>query len=108
MTKRWDKDDELYNVTGFKSGSFVYRKYAQAKERREVLMPMFSKKAIQNIEGLVWQNAAKLASAISTMDGTRRSIDLLYAFRSFTLDTIMSFTFGNNIGALSAPDFRTP
>ena len=30
-TKRWDKDDELYNVTGFKSGSFVYRKYAQAK-----------------------------------------------------------------------------
>ncbi|KAK8098078.1 uncharacterized protein PG998_013564 [Apiospora kogelbergensis] len=107
-TKRWDKDDELYNVTGFKSGSFVYRKYAQAKERREVLMPMFSKKAIQNIEGLVWQNAAKLASAITKMNSAQQSIDLLYAFRSFTLDTIMSFTFGNNIGALDAPLFRDP
>ncbi|KAK8052918.1 hypothetical protein PG996_012219 [Apiospora saccharicola] len=114
-TKRWDKDDELYNVTGFKSGSFVYRKYAQAKayassgtERREVLMPMFSKKAIQNIEGLVWQNAAKLASAITKMNASQQSIDLLYAFRSFTLDTIMSFTFGNNIGALDAPQFRDP
>ncbi|KAK8085380.1 hypothetical protein PG997_006651 [Apiospora hydei] len=106
MTKRWDKDDELYNVTGFKSGSFVYRKYAQAKERREVLMPMFSKKAIHNIEGLVWENATKLASAIANVNRTRQSIDLLYAFRSFTLDTIMSFTFGNNIGALNAPHFR--
>ncbi|KAK7932491.1 Cytochrome P450 monooxygenase yanH [Apiospora marii] len=108
LTKRWDKDDELYNVTGFKSGSFVYRKYAKAKERREVLMPMFSKKAIQNIEGLVWQNAAKLASAITKMNATQQSIDLLFAFRSFTLDTIMSFTFGNNIGALDAPQFRDP
>lgn len=53
VSKRWDKDDGLYSVPGFKSGSFVFRKYAQAKERRDVLMPMFSKKAIQNIEGLV-------------------------------------------------------
>ncbi|GAB7357362.1 hypothetical protein MBLNU459_g8308t1 [Dothideomycetes sp. NU459] len=33
------------------------------------------------------------------------SVDLLYAFRSFTLDTIMCFTFGNCINALDAPAF---
>lgn len=108
VSKRWDKDDGLYSVPGFKSGSFVFRKYAQAKERRDVLMPMFSKKAIQNIEGLVWQNATQLALSISKMNAANQSIDLLYAFRSFTLDTIMGFTFGGCVGALYAPAFADP
>jgi cytochrome P450 len=108
VSKRWDKDDGLYSVPGFKSGSFVFRKYAQAKERRDVLMPMFSKKAIQNIEGLVWQNATQLASSIKKMNASHSSIDLLYAFRSFTLDTIMGFTFGGCVDALHAPSFADP
>ncbi|KAI4223990.1 MAG: hypothetical protein L6R40_008479 [Gallowayella cf. fulva] len=37
-----------------------------------------------------------------------KSIDLLYAFRSFTLDTVMSFTFGNSIGSINAPAFADP
>jgi hypothetical protein len=96
VSKRWDRDDGLYSVLGFKLGSFVFQKYAQAKERRDVLMPMFSKKAIRNIEGLVWQNVA------------HSSIDLLYAFRSFTLDTIIGFTFGGCVYALHAPSFADP
>ena len=107
-SKRWDKDDGLYSVPGFKSGSFVFRKYSQAKERRDVLLPMFSRKAIQNIEGLVWQNATQLASSISKMNAAHYSIDLLYAFRSFTLDTIMGFTFGGCVDALHAPGFADP
>ena len=108
VSKRWDKDDGLYSVPGFKSGSFVFRKYSQAKERRDVLLPMFSRKAIQNIEGLVWQNATQLASSISKMNAAHYSIDLLYAFRSFTLDTIMGFTFGGCVDALHAPGFADP
>lgn len=41
-------------------------------------------------------------------DATQRSVDLLYAFRSYTLDTIMCFTFGNCVNALDAPAFRDP
>ncbi|OBT51537.1 hypothetical protein VE04_08593 [Pseudogymnoascus sp. 24MN13] len=106
--KRWDKDPGLYSTPGFKSGSFVFLKYAQAKERRDVLMPMFSKKAMLNVETLVWRNAIHLASSIAKMDAAKSSIDLLYAFRSFTLDTIMCFTFGNCIDALDAPAFADP
>jgi hypothetical protein len=42
------------------------------------------------------------------MDAAKSSIDLLYAFRSFILDTIMCFTFGNCIDALDAPAFADP
>jgi cytochrome P450 len=107
-SKRWDKDDGIYSVPGFKSGSFVLRKYSQAKERRDVLLPMFSRNAIQNIEGLVWQNATQLAPSISKMKAAHYSIDLLYAFHSFTLDTIMGFTFGGCVDALHAPGFADP
>lgn len=55
---RWDKDEALYRTPGVRSGSFVFLKYKDAKERREVLLPMFSKRAIQNIEGLVWRNVS--------------------------------------------------
>ena len=57
-SNRWDKDEGLYRTPGVSSGSFVFLKYKDAKERREVLQPMFSKRAIQNIEGLVWQNVS--------------------------------------------------
>ncbi|KAM4058611.1 cytochrome p450 [Hirsutella rhossiliensis] len=107
-SKRWDKDPGLYRTPGVKTGSFVFLKYSQAKERREVLLPIFSKKAIQSLEHLVWQNATRLASSIARADATQSSIDLLYAFRSYTLDTIMCFTFGNCVNALAAPAFRDP
>ena len=42
------------------------------------------------------------------INAVNSSVDLLYAFRSFTLDTIMSFTFGKNIDALHAPAFADP
>ncbi|KAK2751679.1 hypothetical protein CKAH01_17841 [Colletotrichum kahawae] len=107
-SRRWDKDPGLYQTPGVKTGSFVFLKYAQAKERREVLLPMFSKRAIQSLEHLVWRNANRLASSITRADAAKSSIDLLYAFRSFTLDTIMCFTFGNCINALDTPGFSDP
>ncbi|KAK2037096.1 cytochrome P450 [Colletotrichum somersetense] len=90
------------------TGSFMFLKYAQSKERREVLLPMFSKKAIQDLEHLVWRNANRLASSIIATDAAKSSIDLLYAFRSYTLDTIMCFTFGNCVNAVDAPGFADP
>ncbi|KAE8354717.1 cytochrome P450 [Aspergillus coremiiformis] len=107
-TKRWDKDEGLYRTPGLRSGSFILLKYAEAKERRDVLQPMFSKKAISNLESLIWSKAHTLASAIREANTAERSIDFLHAFRAFTLDTIMCFTFGNCVNALSAPDFMDP
>ncbi|EFR03752.1 averantin oxidoreductase [Nannizzia gypsea CBS 118893] len=107
-SKRWDKDPGLYRTLGVKSGSFVFLKYDHARERREALLPIFSKKAIQSLEHLVWRNATRLASSITKAHAMQHSIDLLYAFRSYTLDIIMCFTFGNCVNALDAPAFRDP
>ncbi|KAK5987017.1 Cytochrome P450 monooxygenase [Cladobotryum mycophilum] len=107
-SRRWDKDVGLYGTPGVRSGSFVTLKYDQAKERRAVLQPMFSKRAIKNIEGLVWKNADRLSAAITRGNAEDKSVDFLYAFRSFTLDTIMGFTLGDCINAVDAPSFADP
>ncbi|KAL7940229.1 cytochrome P450 [Trichoderma barbatum] len=104
-TSGWKAYKEVIKL---KTGSFVFLKYDQAKERREVLLPIFSKKAIQNLEHLVWRNATRLAFSITKANVTQSSIDLLFAFRSFTLDTIMCFTFSNYVNTLEAPEFRDP
>ncbi|KAL3453191.1 cytochrome P450 [Aspergillus insuetus] len=106
--KQGEKDPGLYRTPGVSSGSFVFLKYAQAKERREVLLPVFFKRAIRRLEHLIWRNATRLSSTITKANATNRSIDLLYAFRSFTLDTIMSLTFGSCINALDALALRDP
>ncbi|KAF1933523.1 cytochrome P450 [Didymella exigua CBS 183.55] len=108
VSKRWGKDDGLYSVPGFKTGPSMFRKYAQAKERRDVLMPMFSRRAIRNIGSLVWQNATQVASSISKLNAAQHSIDLLYAFRPFTLDTIMGSMFDGCVDALHASAFADP
>ncbi|OAA69792.1 Cytochrome P450 [Cordyceps fumosorosea ARSEF 2679] len=107
-SNRWDKDPGLYRTAGVTTGSFAFLKYAQARERREVLQPIFSKKAINELDHLVWRNATRLASSIAKASATKASVDLLYAFRSYTLDTMMCFTFGSCVGALDAPRFRDP
>ena len=54
------------------------------------------------------QQATRLASSINNVTATKNSVDLLYAFRSFTLDTIMCFTFGGCVNAIDAPAFSDP
>lgn len=148
VSKRWDKDDGLYSVPGFKSGSFVFRKYAQAKglfqshhisftlmlmyetEQNEEMSsypcsPREPSKTSRDSSGRMYawlsiaikvvahhsdpiEQATQLASSITKMNKAHLSIDLLYAFRSFTLDTIMGFTFGGCVDALHAPAFADP
>ncbi|KAJ5972712.1 uncharacterized protein N7479_002630 [Penicillium vulpinum] len=42
------------------------------------------------------------------MNATKSSIDLLYAFRPYTLDAIMCFTFGKSVNTINAPGFSGP
>lgn len=49
-----------------------------------------------------------MASAITRLNSEKNSIDLLYAFRSFTLDIVMCFTFGKCVDALDAKAFADP
>jgi hypothetical protein len=55
-TNRWDKDPKLYQSFGEDHSTFGCLKYADAKKRKDILGPMFSRKAISDLQSLVQGN----------------------------------------------------
>jgi len=53
---RWDKEATLYRSFGEDRSSFGYLTYREAKERKDILQPLFSRRAIVNMQGLIQQN----------------------------------------------------
>jgi hypothetical protein len=53
---RWDKEKTLYEAFGEDHSSFGLLTYGESKQRKDVLQPMFSRRAILGMQSLVRQN----------------------------------------------------
>ena len=63
-SNRWDKEPTLYQSFGQDHSTFGCLKYADSKTRRDILGPMFSRKAVSDYQGLIQTNV-RLCSFIS-------------------------------------------
>ncbi|KFZ13430.1 hypothetical protein V502_06619 [Pseudogymnoascus sp. VKM F-4520 (FW-2644)] len=93
---------------GLDRSCFTSLKYAQAKERKDILLPMFSRQAVTKLQSLVQNNIDRLCEALETNDAAGKSSDLFYGIRCFSLDTILQYCFNISIDALGAPGFQAP
>lgn len=50
----------MYESFGEDRSSFGFLTYAEAKERKDILTPLFSRRAIVNLQDLVQSNASEL------------------------------------------------
>ncbi|KAF7509428.1 hypothetical protein GJ744_007991 [Endocarpon pusillum] len=106
-TARWNKDNVLYECFGVEKSSFGFLKYNEAKLRRDMLQPLFSRRAILGMQSLVRQNIDHLAGALAKNNEDGVPSDLFNAFRAFTLDTITTFCFARSTNAMDAPGFNS-
>jgi hypothetical protein len=60
---KWDKEKSLYHSFGEDRSSFGFLTYNEAKERRDALLKLFSKKAIADVQGLVLEKVIRLLEA---------------------------------------------
>ncbi|KAH8810843.1 putative P450 monooxygenase [Xylogone sp. PMI_703] len=105
---RWNKERLLYESFGEDHSSFGLLTYVEAKQRKDVLQPMFSRRAILNIQGLIRKNTDHLIEVLANNNATGQSSDLLFAFRCFAIDTVMEFCFSKSVSALDEPLFKAP
>ena len=56
---RWDKEPVLYRSFGEDRSSFGFLTYREAKERKDVLQPFFSRRAIIAMQGLVQEKVRR-------------------------------------------------
>ncbi|KIW97596.1 uncharacterized protein Z519_01180 [Cladophialophora bantiana CBS 173.52] len=105
---RWDKDKALYECFGEDHSSFGFLKYHEAKQRKDVLQPLFSRRNILQMQSLVRKNMDHLVARLSEDYAAGKSSDLFFAFRCFTMDTITSFCFAKSVNAIDVPGYNAP
>ncbi|KAL1989053.1 hypothetical protein VTN96DRAFT_5816 [Rasamsonia emersonii] len=103
---RWDKEESVYHSFGEDRSSFGFLTYKEAKERKDVLTKMFSKKAIADVQGLIVEKVVDLCKSFERRGN--EPVDLFYAFRCMSMDVITYLCFGNSVNAINAPNHEAP
>ncbi|SMR47245.1 unnamed protein product [Zymoseptoria tritici ST99CH_3D1] len=107
-SNRWSKEATLYQSFGEDQSSFGFLHYREAKQRRDVLAPLFSRRAILDLQGVVRGIMDRLCVHLAKENAEGKSSDMLFALRCFTLDTIVTYCFAQDIHATEAKDFQAP
>ncbi|KAL4813780.1 cytochrome P450 [Aspergillus spinulosporus] len=103
---RWDKEERLYHSFGEDRSSFGYLRYAEAKERKDILSRRFSRKAVQEAQKIVEGIVLDLCKTLG--QNSEESVDLFYAFRCMSVDVITYLCFANSVNAVHAPKYESP
>ncbi|KFY93220.1 hypothetical protein V500_03833 [Pseudogymnoascus sp. VKM F-4518 (FW-2643)] len=105
---RWNKEADLYHSFGEDRSSFGFLTYAESKQRKDIMAPLFSRRAICELQGLVKSNVDRLCKILAINNAAGKSSDLFFGLRCFTMDTITYFCFAKSVDALAEPDFKAP
>lgn len=58
VKNKWDKDPVVYGAFDMDKSSACFIKYEDAKQRRDVLSPMFSRSSILRMQGLIQERVS--------------------------------------------------
>ncbi|KAJ7230980.1 cytochrome P450 [Mycena haematopus] len=101
------KDPIVYGAFKQDLSSFGFRDPHEARKRREMLSPLFSRRATLKLEHAIQAKVDKLVDRIlSYEDGL--ACNMFMAFRSATLDIITSYCFAKSFDTLDDPGFQHP
>ncbi|RDB30539.1 hypothetical protein Hypma_007214 [Hypsizygus marmoreus] len=100
------KESTLYRSFGMEEGSFAIVDPHKSRKRREMLLPLFSRRAILKLESVIQEKVNLMISGIIAHGSN--PVDLSLAFRCTTFDTIADYCFGQSFNALGAPNFQHP
>ncbi|KAH9057966.1 putative P450 monooxygenase [Lactarius deliciosus] len=95
VKNKWDKDTAVYRAFGMDESSACFIKYKDAKIRRDVLSPMFSRSSILKMQDLIQERV-----------GFTGRINICLGFRCFATDVLMHFCYDKSLEATRAPDFE--
>ncbi|KAH9028948.1 putative P450 monooxygenase [Lactarius hengduanensis] len=104
---KWDKDQSLYRAYDLDTSTFGLTHYSDAKQRRDVLAPFFSRTSIIQLQDLIQERANVLCDALAQQFAADKSSDLVLGFHCFAVDVIMNLCYAKNWDATKVPDFRS-
>ncbi|KAI9435538.1 putative P450 monooxygenase [Lactarius indigo] len=104
---KWDKDHSLYRAYDLDTSTFGFTHYSDAKQRRDLLAPLFSRTSTLQLQDLIQKQANVLCDALTQQFAADKSSDLVLGFHCFAVDVIMNLCYAKNWGATKVPDFQS-
>ncbi|KAF9444561.1 cytochrome P450 [Macrolepiota fuliginosa MF-IS2] len=106
---KFTKFAQFYDCFNERESSFGYIDPKTAKKRKDILLPLFSRRAILKLEGVIQNSVDRLVHALSAYAGPKgRPANLHLALHSTTLEIITSYCHANPFKALDYLDFKHP
>ncbi|KAF8901836.1 cytochrome P450 [Mucidula mucida] len=102
------KDPQFYRSFGEDESSFGLVDVQKHKQRRNIMSPLFSRRAIVQLEHVIQEKIELFMESLRESSKVNAPVNLHRGFRALTMDTITAYCYGNSFGALSTPDFKHP
>lgn len=108
MGKKMSKWASFYDCFYEEESSFGLTDPKLAKKRRDILLPLFSRRAILKLENLIQHSIDRLITALGPYAESGRVADLHLGLHSTTVEIITSYCHANAVRCLDHPDFKHP
>ncbi|GJE97483.1 cytochrome P450 [Phanerochaete sordida] len=105
---RFTKDPHFYGFMHGDESSVWMLNPQESKARRDILSPLFSRRAVLDLEDVILQKIKALVSTVLSHSDDITPVNMHRAYRSATLDTIIAYAFAADHGVLAAPGFAHP
>ncbi|TVY82000.1 Cytochrome P450 monooxygenase yanH [Lachnellula suecica] len=105
---RFDKDLAWQKNLGTQHSTFGRPTVSEAKRRRDLLLPFFSRRSILALEHVVQEKTDILIAKLLRQHEEGVVSDLHLGYSCYTVDIITDFCFAQSAEALSFPDFHAP
>ncbi|KAF9056858.1 cytochrome P450 [Rhodocollybia butyracea] len=105
------KDRGIYDAFGVhaRESSFIFSDPEVAKQRRNLLQPLFSRRAVTSLEYTIQQKIDKLLDVLAdNYNSSSTTVSMDVAYRALTTDIITSYCFAESANILDSPGFSDP
>jgi len=103
----YQKDPAFYGGLGITHSSVTLADPYLSRQRRELLNPFFSKRAIASLEPRILTTVEKFSTRLNDYVASGKPVPLQDAFHCLTADFICEYAFGSSLGLLNAEGFRS-
>jgi len=101
---KYSKCPQFYGCFGLEYGTFITPSSEVHRQRRGRLNPLFSRKMVLELEGVVQSKAEKLCTLLDKKFSLGLPVDLHHGFRAISVDVITDYGFNKCYDLLDEPD----
>jgi Cytochrome P450 len=95
----------FYDAFGLKTAAFGTTNNALHRVRRAAINPVFSRKAVLQLEDVIQAKTQKLIHRIDELLSEGKPIDLHHGYRALAVDIVTDYSFDNCYNQLNTPHF---